>query len=327
MSIIYKANPNDVKMIMVDPKMVELTAYEGIPHLMIPVVKDPKLASSALAWAVNEMQGRYNKFTEAGVRDISSYNAKIKKAKLGQDSEFKKMPQIVIVVDEFADLMMVAKGDVENSVCRLAQLARAAGIHLVLATQRPSVDVITGLIKANIPSRIALSVSSQVDSRTILDGAGAENLLGNGDMLFYPQNLPNPLRVQGAFVSDDDRDKVISFLKANVDENQIYDENVTKTIEKAHDEAQKQAVGLSSGDRNDRDELFEEAGRIIIDKKKASIGAIQRFLQVGFNRAARIMDQLYEAGVVGDENGTKPREILMSKEEFEEMLQNDGKEG
>ena len=208
MSIIYKADPNEVKMIMVDPKMVELTAYEDIPHLMIPVVKDPKKASAALGWAVAEMTGRYQKFADAGVRDIKSYNAKMDKLTNKDDPDYQKMPQIVIIVDEFADLMMVAPGEVEDSVCRLAQLARAAGIHLVLATQRPSVNVITGLIKANIPSRIALSVSSAVDSRTIIDSAGAEKLLGNGDMLFAPQNLPKPIRVQGAFVSDEERDSV-----------------------------------------------------------------------------------------------------------------------
>ena len=213
MSIIYKADPNEVKMIMVDPKMVELTAYEDIPHLMIPVVKDPKKASAALGWAVAEMTGRYQKFADAGVRDIKSYNAKMDKLTNKDDPDYQKMPQIVIIVDEFADLMMVAPGEVEDSVCRLAQLARAAGIHLVLATQRPSVNVITGLIKANIPSRIALSVSSAVDSRTIIDSAGAEKLLGNGDMLFAPQNLPKPIRVQGAFVSDEERDSVVSFLK------------------------------------------------------------------------------------------------------------------
>lgn len=226
MSIIYKADPNEVKMIMVDPKMVELTAYEDIPHLMIPVVKDPKKASAALGWAVAEMTGRYQKFADAGVRDIKSYNAKMDKLTNKDDPDYQKMPQIVIIVDEFADLMMVAPGEVEDSVCRLAQLARAAGIHLVLATQRPSVNVITGLIKANIPSRIALSVSSAVDSRTIIDSAGAEKLLGNGDMLFAPQNLPKPIRVQGAFVSDEERDSVVSFLKEQSN-GPSYNEEVT----------------------------------------------------------------------------------------------------
>lgn len=321
MSIIYKANPNEVKMIMVDPKMVELTAYEDIPHLMIPVVKDPKKASAALAWAVAEMTQRYQKFADAGVRDINTYNARIDKVTDKNDPEYQKMPQIVIIVDEFADLMMVAPGEVEDAVCRLAQLARAAGIHLVLATQRPSVNVITGLIKANIPSRIALSVSSQVDSRTIIDSAGADKLLGNGDMLFAPQNLPKPIRVQGAFVSDDERDGVVSFLK-NSSGGPAYNEEVTKHI----DTAPVPGAGSSQepGGAPDQDELFVEAGMFIIEKDKASIGLLQRMFRIGFNRAARIMDQLSEAGVVGPEEGTKARQILMSKEQFENYLEENG---
>lgn len=322
MSIIYKANPNDVKMIMVDPKMVELTAYEDIPHLMIPVVKDPKKASAALGWAVAEMTKRYQSFAEAGVRDIKSYNAKIGKLSNKNDSEFQKMPQIVIIVDEFADLMMVAPGEVEDSVCRLAQLARAAGIHLVLATQRPSVNVITGLIKANIPSRIALSVSSAVDSRTIIDSAGAEKLLGNGDMLFAPQNLPKPIRVQGAFVSDEERDGVVSFLR-NSGGGPAYNEEVTAHIESAPVPGA-QNGGQAAGGGPDRDELFAEAGVFIIEKDKASIGLLQRMFRIGFNRAARIMDQLADAGVVGPEEGTKARQILMSKEQFENYLEENG---
>lgn len=321
MSIIYKANPNEVKMIMVDPKMVELTAYEDIPHLMIPVVKDPKKASAALAWAVAEMTGRYQKFADAGVRDIQSYNARIKKAAPTDDSEWQKMPQIVIIVDEFADLMMVAPGEVEDAVCRLAQLARAAGIHLVLATQRPSVNVITGLIKANIPSRIALSVSSAVDSRTIIDSAGAEKLLGNGDMLFAPQNLPKPIRVQGAFVSDEERDSVVSFLKENSD-GPSYNTEVTAHIDSAPVPGSKN--GSLDGNASDKDDLFAEAGMFIIEKDKASIGLLQRMFRIGFNRAARIMDQLADAGVVGPEEGTKARQILMSKEQFENYLEENG---
>lgn len=322
MSIIYKANPNEVKLIMVDPKMVELTAYEDIPHLMIPVVKDPKKASAALGWAVAEMTKRYQKFAEAGVRDIKSYNSKIGKLSNKNDSEYQKMPQIVIIVDEFADLMMVAPGEVEDSVCRLAQLARAAGIHLVLATQRPSVNVITGLIKANIPSRIALSVSSAVDSRTIIDSAGAEKLLGNGDMLFAPQNLPKPIRVQGAFVSDEERDGVVSFLK-NSGNGPAYNEEVTAHIESAPVPGA-QNGGAATGGGPDRDELFVEAGMFIIEKDKASIGLLQRMFRIGFNRAARIMDQLADAGVVGPEEGTKARQILMSKEQFENYLEENG---
>lgn len=323
MSIIYKADPNDVKMIMVDPKMVELTAYEDIPHLMIPVVKDPKKASAALGWAVAEMTGRYQKFADAGVRDIKSYNVKMDKLTNKNDPEYQKMPQIVIIVDEFADLMMVAPGEVEDSVCRLAQLARAAGIHLVLATQRPSVNVITGLIKANIPSRIALSVSSAVDSRTIIDSAGAEKLLGNGDMLFAPQNLPKPIRVQGAFVSDEERDSVVNFLK-NSGNGPSYNEEVTKHIDTAPVQGAKNGQGSVGGGAPDQDELFVEAGMFIIEKDKASIGLLQRMFRIGFNRAARIMDQLSDAGVVGPEEGTKARQILMSKEQFENYLEENG---
>lgn len=323
MSIIYKANPNDVKLIMVDPKMVELTAYEGIPHLMIPVVKDPKKASAALSWAVAEMTTRYQKFADASVRDIKSYNEKISKLTNKNDPEYQKLPQVVIIVDEFADLMMVAPGEVEDAVCRLAQLARAAGIHLVLATQRPSVNVITGTIKANIPSRIALSVSSQIDSRTIIDKAGAEKLLGNGDMLFNPQNLPEPIRVQGAFVSDAERDRVVSFLKNN-SAGPAYNEDVSKQIETAPVPGAKNTgtAAISSGDG--KDELFVEAAKIIIEKDKASIGLLQRMLRIGFNRAARIMDQLGDAGVVGPEEGTKARKILMSMEQFENYLEENG---
>ncbi len=321
MSILYKASPNEVKLIMVDPKMVELTAYEDIPHLMIPVVKDPKKASAALAWAVAEMTDRYQKFAEAGVRDIQSYNARIDQAEKSDDPEYQKMPQIVIIVDEFADLMMVAPGEVEDAVCRLAQLARAAGIHLVLATQRPSVNVITGLIKANIPSRIALSVSSQIDSRTILDSAGAEKLLGNGDMLFAPQNLPKPIRVQGAFVSDEERDGVVSFLKKHGN-GPAYNEEVTKHIDTTPVGGKN--AGSAPGGGDDRDELFAQAGMFVIEKDKASIGLLQRMFRIGFNRAARIMDQLSEAGVVGPEEGTKPRQIIMSKEQFENYLEENG---
>lgn len=322
MSILYKADPNDVKFIMVDPKMVELTAYADIPHLMIPVVTDPKKASAALNWAVQEMTVRYNKFAELGVRDIKSYNKKVKGLKHNEDDTYERMCQIVIIVDEFADLMMVAPGEVEDAVCRLAQLARAAGIHLVLATQRPSVNVITGLIKANIPSRIALSVSSAIDSRTIIDSAGAEKLLGNGDMLFAPQDYPKPVRIQGAFVSDEERDSVVAFLRQQQTE-PSYNEEVTKHIDANPVGSKAGAAGNAPGG-NDRDELFTEVGRFIIEKDKASIGMLQRVFRIGFNRAARIMDQLCEAGVVGPEEGTKPRTILMSMEQFENYLESEG---
>ena len=323
MSILYKANPNDVKFIMVDPKMVELTAYADIPHMLIPVVTDPKKASAALNWAVQEMTVRYEKFAALGVRDIKSYNKKIAGLKHNDDNTYEKMCQIVIVVDEFADLMMVASNEVEDAVCRLAQLARAAGIHLVLATQRPSVNVITGLIKANIPSRIALSVSSAIDSRTIIDGSGAEKLLGNGDMLFAPQDYPKPVRVQGAFVSDEERDQVVAFLKEHMN-GPAYNEEISKHIEE-------NPVGTKSAGTSgdfisgpERDELFVEAAKFIIEKDKASIGMLQRVFRIGFNRAARIMDQLSDAGVVGPEEGTKPRVILMSMEQFENYLEEEG---
>lgn len=321
MSIIYKASPNDVKFIMVDPKMVELTAYADIPHLMIPVVTDPKKASAALNWAVQEMTVRYNKFAELGVRDMAGYNRKIAGLKHNDGETYERMCQIVIIVDEFADLMMVAPGEVEDAVCRLAQLARAAGIHLVLATQRPSVNVITGLIKANIPSRIALSVSSAIDSRTIIDSAGAEKLLGNGDMLFAPQDYPKPVRIQGAFVSDEERDKVVAFLK----ENQTvpgYNEEITKHIEENPVGTKAEAAGGTPGEP-EQDELFAETARFIINKDKASIGMLQRAFRIGFNRAARIMDQLCDAGVVGPEEGTKPRTILMTMEQFENYMEGD----
>ena len=292
MSILYKASPEEVKLIMVDPKMVELSIYNGIPHLLIPVVTDPKKASGALNWAVAEMTNRYKKFTETGVRNIEGYNKKVKELqKSGEiDPEtIKKMPQIVIIIDELADLMMVAPGEVEDAIVRLSQLARAAGIHLVIATQRPSVNVITGLIKANVPSRIAFSVSSGVDSRTIIDMNGAEKLLGKGDMLFYPAGYSKPVRVQGAFISDSEISDVVEFLKENEDV-AVYDTEVTEKIE-----SKLNSAAISQ----EKDEYFEAAARFVIEKDKASIGMIQRMFKVGFNRAARIVDQLADAGIVG----------------------------
>ena len=322
MSILYKAHPEDVKLIMVDPKVVELSVYNGIPHLLIPVVTDPKKASAALHWGVSEMEDRYRKFADYNVRDLKGYNKKIETMPVPEGEEPpKKMPQIVIIVDELADLMMVCPGEVEESICRLAQLARAAGIHLIIATQRPSVDVITGLIKANMPSRVAFSVSSGVDSRTILDMNGAEKLLGKGDMLFYPQGYSKPARVQGAFVSDKEVSDVVDYLKNQTLGNTYnnYAEDIEEKIKNIGSSGG--SSGSGSGGGNDRDEYFEEAARFIIDKDKASIGMLQRVLKIGFNRAARIMDQLCEYGVVGEEEGTKPRKVLMSMEQFEQLLE------
>ena len=318
MSILYKAAPDEVKLIMIDPKVVELSVYNGIPHLLIPVVTDPKKAAGALNWAVAEMGRRYQAFAKYNVRDMKGYNEKIKS--LGVQTEegekLEPMPQIIIIVDELADLMMVAPGDVEEAICRLAQLARAAGIHLVIATQRPSVNVITGLIKANMPSRIAFSVSSGVDSRTIIDMNGAEKLLGKGDMLFYPSGYQKPVRVQGSFVTDKEVQQVVEYLRENNG-----DVTYSQEIEEHVNTAPMGGSGMSgsSGD-DEKDAYFADAGRLIIEKEKASIGMLQRAFKIGFNRAARIMDQLCEAGAVGPEEGTKPRKVLMSSEEFEQYL-------
>lgn len=321
MSILYKADPNEVKLIMIDPKVVELSVYNGIPHLMIPVVTEPKKAAGALHWAVAEMTERYNKFAEANVREINGYNTKVESIQVPEGQERpKKMPQIVIIVDELADLMMVASNEVEEAICRLAQLARAAGIHLVIATQRPSVNVITGLIKANMPSRIAFAVTSGTDSRTILDMNGAEKLLGKGDMLFDPQGVPKPIRVQGAFVSDKEVSDVVEFLTEK-NGHARYSDDVQAKLENM-EASSNSTVSISDSDSGDdgRDAYFMEAAKILMDKEKASIGMLQRYLKVGFNRAARIMDQLEEAGIVGPEEGTKPRKILMSPEEFEQFV-------
>ena len=319
MSILYKSSPEDVRMIMVDPKMVELTAYNGIPHLLIPVVTDPKKAAGALNWAVDEMTKRYQLFANYNVRNIEGFNKKVQEQGPNEDPQFKHMYQLIVIVDELADLMMVAHKEVEDSIVRLSQLARAAGIHLVIATQRPSVDVITGLIKANVPSRIAFSVSSGTDSRTIIDMVGAEKLLGKGDMLFYPTGYTKPVRVQGAFIDDDEVMSVVNFIKDNSGETS-YDDAVTQSIDNSS-VAGGDSSGGSGSDDNDRyDELFEDAARYVIEKDKASIGYLQRMLRIGFNRAARIMDQMEEFGVVGPEEGTKPRRILMNMTEFEEKM-------
>ena len=322
MSILYKADPKDVKMIMIDPKVVELSVYNGIPHLMIPVVTDPKKAAGALHWAVSEMTERYQKFAEAGVRDLKGYNAKIDSlADIPGEDKPQRLPQIVIIVDELADLMMVASNDVEEAICRLAQLARACGIHLIIATQRPSVNVITGLIKANMPSRVAFAVTSGVDSRTILDMNGAEKLLGKGDMLFNPQGVPKPIRIQGAFVSDKEVLDVVSFLKEQNNGMINYSADIAEKINNV--ESGNTTVAIDGrGDSSDgRDSYFVEAAKLLIDKEKGSIGMLQRYFKVGFNRAARIMDQLEEAGVVGPEEGTKPRKVLMSMEQFEQYVE------
>jgi len=313
MSILYRYSPEEVRMIMVDPKVVELQVYNGIPHLLIPVVTDPKKAAAALNWAVAEMTSRYKKFAAYGVRDLSGYNEKIRS--LSEEEREKDglsvLPQILIIIDELADLMMVSASEVEDAIVRLTQLARACGMHLIIATQRPSVNVITGLIKANVPSRIAFSVSSGVDSRTIIDMNGAEKLLGKGDMLFFPQNLPKPIRVQGAFVSDEEVAKVTEFLKSQGEAE--YNHSISKSLEK-------EATEEVGGSQSDRDELFAEAGSLVIETDKASIGFLQRKFRIGFNRAARIMDQLAAEHVVGEEEGTKARKVLMNMEEFEELL-------
>lgn len=307
-SMLYRAKPDEVKFLMIDPKQVEFSKYVGIPHLLVPVVTDPRKAAGALGWAVSEMLQRYNKFSEIGVRDISGYN---KYAEKHDDMEF--MPQICIFIDELADLMMAAPKEVEDSICRLAQMARAAGMHLVIATQRPSVDVITGLIKANISSRIALTVSSQIDSRTILDASGAEKLLGNGDMLYSPIGATKPLRVQGCFISDEEVEKLCDFIK-NQGETE-YDENIQKEIEaKAVTDKKSNPFEDNGAEGNNFDPLFEKAAEIVMETGTASTSFLQRKLSVGYARGAKIIDQLQEYGVIGPAEGSKPRQVLMTKQ-------------
>ena len=309
-SIIYNAKPSEVKMVMVDPKVVELSVYNGIPHLLIPVVTDPKKAAGALAWAVQEMDNRYNLFAAKGVRDIKGYNKAIEKEE-GQGT----LPQIVIIVDELADLMMVAAKDVEEAICRLAQKARAAGMHLVIATQRPSVDVITGLIKANVPSRIAFAVSSQVDSRTILDSVGAEKLLGKGDMLFFPTGFPKPVRVQGAFVSDEEVEKIVGFVKQNGTAN--YSEDILETIENSN-KTEKELIQEQAED-DETDPFLMDAIDAVVEQGTASTSFIQRRFKVGYARAGRIIDQMEERGIISGYQGSKPREVLITKERLDEL--------
>ena len=310
-SIIYNAKPSEVKLVMVDPKVVELSVYNGIPHLLIPVVTDPRKAAGALAWAVQEMDNRYNLFATKGVRDLKGYNKAIEKEQEGNG----KLPQIVIIIDELADLMMVAAKEVEESICRLAQKARAAGMHLVIATQRPSVDVITGLIKANVPSRIAFAVSSQVDSRTILDSIGAEKLLGKGDMLYFPSGAPKPSRVQGAFVTDEEVEKIVDFVKSNG--TATYSEDILETIEN-NNKTDKELVQEASED-DEADPFLMDAIQTVIETGQASTSFIQRRFKVGYARAGRIIDQMEERGVISGYQGSKPREVLMTMDRWNEL--------
>ena len=323
LSILYSTSPDDVKMLMIDPKVVELSVYKNIPHLIIPVVTDAKKASAALNWAVAEMEKRYKLFAAAGVRDLNGFNT-LAQTYLNEDGEpqYDPMPRLIIIVDELADLMMVAKSEVESAICRLAQLARAAGIHLIIATQRPSVDVITGLIKANMPSRIAFAVSSQVDSRTILDMAGAEKLIGRGDMLFSPQYYQKPRRIQGAFVSDEEVSDVVKYITDH-NESESHDQEVDRQIQEIQVSGPPGPGGTEIKSDPGRDEYFAEAGKFIIEKNKASIGLLQRVFKIGFNRAARIMDQLAEAGVVSEESSTRARQVLMTMPEFEAFLESE----
>ena len=309
-SIIYNSKPSEVKFVMVDPKVVELSVYNGIPHLLIPVVTDPRKAAGALAWAVQEMDDRYNKFASKGVRDLKGYNKAIEK-----ENEAGKLPQIVIIIDELADLMMVAKNDVEDAICRLAQKARAAGMHLVIATQRPSVDVITGLIKANVPSRIAFAVSSQVDSRTILDSVGAEKLLGKGDMLFFPAGAPKPSRVQGAFVSDDEVEKIVDFIKSNG--TATYSEDILESIENSNKTDKE--IAQEKDEDDDTDPFLMDAIQTVVETGQASTSFIQRRFKVGYARAGRIIDQMEERGVISGYQGSKPREVLMTLDRWNEL--------
>ena len=325
-SLLYKASPDEVRLLMVDPKVVELGIYNGIPHLLVPVVTDPRKAAGALNWAVTEMLKRYNIFAENNVRDLASYNKLVRsKQNIGQtddvddDKELELMPQIVIIIDELADLMMAAPNEVEDAICRLAQMARAAGMHLVIATQRPSVDVITGVIKANIPSRIALSVSSQIDSRTILDSSGAEKLLGRGDMLFSPIGASKPRRVQGCFLTDKEIENVLNFIKNSGDNE--YDQNVIEEIER------NAVLELSSkdekADSGEQDPMLEEAINCILEVGQASTSLLQRRLRLGYARAGRLIDEMEHMGIIGPHEGSKPRQILVHQNPFAKSNFND----
>ena len=318
MSILYHATPEEVKLILIDPKIVEFTVYEGIPHLLIPVVTDPKKAAGALNWAVQEMQRRYNLFAENSVRDLGDYNA----AAAQPNSPLEPMPQIVVIIDELADLMMTTSKEVEDAICRLAQKARAAGMHLIIATQRPTTDIITGLIKANIPSRIALSVMSQVDSRTILDTGGAEKLLGHGDMLYLPNGKIKPVRVQGCFTSTKEIEKVVDFIKSQTQSE--YSNEIMEQVEqnipvtKAEGKAKEQRKDSGEPEPGSDEDIFERAIEVVVEAGQASTSSLQRRLKLGYARAARIMDELEEKGIIGPYEGAKPRRVLMSKEQFAE---------
>ncbi len=317
-SLLYKSSPEQIKLLMIDPKVVELGVYNGIPHLLVPVVTDPKKAAGALGWAVTEMLNRYKIFAETGVRDLKNYNRLVKSGKVNSEGEpYLNMPQIVIIIDELADLMMVASREVEDYICRLAQMARAAGMHLVIATQRPSVDVITGVIKANIPSRIAFTVSSQVDSRTIIDSSGAEKLLGKGDMLYCPMDQQKPVRVQGCFVSDEEVENVVEFIKSN---DQVeYSNEIIEEIDRQSLATDSKSQSGNGGGFDDQDPMISAAIEVVVENEQASTSFLQRRLKLGYARAARIMDQLEERGIVGPQCGSKSRQILISKQQFLEM--------
>lgn len=324
-SLLYNAKPDEVKLLMIDPKVVELGVYNGIPHLLVPVVTDPRKAAGALNWAVNEMLNRYKRFAENNVRDLDSYNDLIERNPCLTDKEgevLEKMPQIVIIIDELSDLMMAAPNEVEDYICRLAQMARAAGMHLVIATQRPSVDVITGIIKANIPSRIALAVSSQIDSRTILDMSGAEKLLGRGDMLFSPVGSPKPIRVQGCYVTDREIEKVVEFIK-NSQESK-YDSKIAAEIEKNAISDNSKGSDSNSGEGSE-DPMMNEAIKCVVEAGQASTSLLQRRLRVGYARAGRLVDEMEQMGIVGPHEGSKPRQVLITYQQFMEMNMNQQK--
>ena len=312
LSLLYKSSPEEVRLLMVDPKVVELGVYNGIPHLLVPVVTDPHKAAGALGWAVTEMLNRYKLFAANNVRDLGGYN------KLCESRGEKPLYRIVIIIDELADLMMAAPGEVEDSICRLAQMARAAGMHLIIATQRPSVDVITGVIKANIPSRIAFAVSSQVDSRTILDGAGAEKLLGRGDMLYFPVGASKPTRIQGCFVTDEEIERVVEAIKP--DTPKTYDEQIIEEIDKQA--AAEKGKGSNGGSGEEGDDMLPDAIEVAVDAGQISTSMLQRKLKLGYARAARIVDEMEERGIIGPFEGSKPRKVLISRQQWLEMCAN-----